>query len=244
MTDRRIAVVTGGSGGIGYACAEALVARDYDVVLTARRAEPLQEAADRLGARWQTADAADEHGFGAVIDSLERVDVLVHAAGILDGTFVRKDSAETFDRVIRANLRSAFVTTHAVLPKMPVGGRIILISSSASHRPQKGRAAYSASKAGLNAFADVLAQEVARDGINVHLLTPGPIDTAMLEDVTFPMHTLRSEDVAAAVAYLDTLHPSVVLPEIVLHAAEEGPLAPEPVLPQAYLRKTEKKVER
>ena len=244
MTSRRIAVVTGGSGGIGYACAEALVDRGYDVVLTARHAERLRAAAERLGARWHAADAADEVGFGELVGSLERVDVLVHAAGILAGTFVRKDTAETFDRVLRANLRSAFVTTNAVLPKMPVGGRIIFISSSASHRPQKGRAAYSASKAGLYAFADVLAQEVARDGFNVHLLTPGPIDTGMLDEVTFPMHTLRLEDVTAAVAYLDGLHPSVVLREIVIHAAEEGPLAPEPVLPQAYLEKTEKKVER
>lgn len=238
MTDaRRTAVVTGGSGGIGAACAEVLVRRGCDVLLTARREGPLRETAARIGARWRTADAADEHDVAAALDELERIDVLVHAAGILDGTFVRKESVQTFDEVLRANLRSTFVVTHLALPKMPVGGRIILVSSSAAHRPQKGRAAYSASKAAVNAFADVLAQEVARDGIHVNLLTPAPVDTAMLENVTFPMHTLRSADVAAAVAYLDGLDPSVVVPEIVLQAAEEGPLAPEPVLPAAYLKK-------
>lgn len=233
----KTAIVTGGSGGIGFACAEALVRRGYDVVLTSRRPEPLADAAGRLGARWVAADAADPDEFAAVVAACERIDVLVHAGGVLGGTFVRKDTIEEFDRVIRANLRSTFITTHAVLPKMPVGGRIILVSSSAAHRPQQGRAAYSASKAGMNAFARSLVQEVARDGIHVNLLTPAPVDTGMLEDVRFPMHTLRPKDVGDAVAYLDGLDPTVVVPEIVLEAMDQGPLAPEPVLPQAYLRK-------
>src|SRR3990170_33660 len=98
----RIALVTGGSGGIGFACAEALSGRGYDVVLTARRPEPLQAAADKIGARWIPADDAS---FASVVDQLDRIDLLVHAAGILAGTFVRKEKIETFDKVIRANLR-------------------------------------------------------------------------------------------------------------------------------------------
>jgi len=231
---RKVAVVTGGSGGIGVACAEALVARGYEVVLTARRAEPLRAAADKLGARWVAADSADEDEFATVVAELERVDLLVHAAGILAGTFVRKEEVETFDEVIRANLRSTFVTTAAVLPKMPVGARIIFISSTAGRRGMKGRAAYSASKAGMNAFAEALTDEVARDGINVNVLVVAPVDTGMLEKVTFPMHTLRAKDVADAVVFLDALDPSVVVPEMLLRAADEGPLAPDPVLPDAF----------
>jgi NAD(P)-dependent dehydrogenase (short-subunit alcohol dehydrogenase family) len=233
----RVAVVTGGSGGIGFASAAALVQRGYEVVLTARRPGPLEAAAKELGARWVAADAADEASFAAVVADLDEVHVLVHAAGILAGTFVRKEKVETFDEVIRANLRSTFVTTAAVLPKMPVGGRIIFISSSAANEPMRGLTAYSASKAGMNAFAAALAGEVARDGINVNVLTPAPVDTAMLERVTFPMHTLRSQDVADAVAYLDSLHPSVVMPEIVLRAADEGPLAPDPIVPEGSKEK-------
>jgi NAD(P)-dependent dehydrogenase (short-subunit alcohol dehydrogenase family) len=234
----KTAVVTGGSGGIGVACAEALVGRGYDVVLTARRPEPLRLAAERLGARWVAADAADEGSFAAVVADLDEVHVLVHAAGVLDGTFVRKESIETFDEVIRANLRSTFVTTAAVLPKMPVGGRIVFISSSAAKQPQRGRTAYSASKAGMNAFAEALAGEVARDGINVNVLVPAPVDTDMLDSVTFPMHTLRSKDVGDVVAFLDALDPSVVLPEVTFRAADEGPLAPEPVVPTAAQEKS------
>ena len=233
----RVAVVTGGSGSIGFACAEALVGRGYDVVLTARRPGPLQEAADKIGARAVAADSADEASFAAVVDAVDRIDLLVHAAGILGGTFVRKDTVESFDAVIRANLRSAFVVAHAALPKMDVGGRIVFISSSSAVMPMKGRSAYSASKAGMNAFARALADEVARDGINVNIVTPAPVETPMLEKVTFPMHTLRPKDVADAVVFVDSLDPSVVLPEIFMRAADEGPLAPEPIVPKAYQEK-------
>ena len=233
----RVALVTGGSGGIGFACAEALAGRGYDVVLTARRPEPLQAAAEKIGARWIPADSADDTSFATVVEQLDHIDLLVHAAGILAGTFVRKEKIETFDEVIRANLRSVFVVTSACLPKMGVGGRIIYISSSAGVLPMKGRTAYSASKAGMNAFARALADEVARDGINVNILTPAPVETPMIEKVTFPMHTLQSKDVADAVVFLDGLDPSVVVPEIFMRATDEGPLATDPILPEAYQEK-------
>lgn len=240
----KVAVVTGGSGGIGVACGRALRAAGYDVVLTARRRDPLREAAGALGARWVVADSADEEQFTAVVDAVDHVDFLVHAAGILDGTFVRKEDPATFDRVIRANLRSAFIATAALLPKMPQGGRIVFISSTAGLQGMKGRAAYSASKGGMNAFAQALAAEVARDGIAVHVIAPAPVDTPMLERVTFPMRTLRSSDVGDAVAFLDRLDPSVVLPEIVLRAADEGPAAPEPVVPEAARAKQARRDEK
>lgn len=231
------ALVTGGSGGIGLACAEALAARGYDLVLTSRRAGPLEAAARTIGARWVAADAADEASFAAVVAAVERIDLLVHAAGVLAGTFVRKETPATFDEVIRANLRSTYVVTHLALPKMGLGGRIVYVSSSSSVQPMRGRTAYSASKAGVNAFARALAGEVARDGINVHVVIPAPVETAMLEDVTFPMHALQPEDVADAVVFLDGLDPRVVLPEIFLRAHDEGPLAPQPTVPEGRSRR-------
>ncbi len=116
---------------------------------------------------------------------------------------------------------------------MAPGGRIIFLSSSSAHAPQPGKAGYSASKAGLNAFAGALAQEVERDGIAVHVVTPAPVATPMLDDVHFPMHALDAEQVAAAVTWLDTLDPSVVLPEVELRATRVGPFAPEPFIPEA-----------
>jgi NAD(P)-dependent dehydrogenase (short-subunit alcohol dehydrogenase family) len=229
----RVAIITGGSSGIGLACGRMLAERGYDIVLTARREGPLREAADAIGARWVAADSADEDAFAAVVAEAGRVDLLVHAAGVMAGTFVRKETAKDFDAVIRTNLRSAFVVASAALPVMPAGGRMIFLSSSSAHRPHPGKAAYSASKAGLNAFAAALAQEVDRDGIAVHVVTTGPVETPMLDDVHFPMLALRADDVAQTVAWLDQLPPNVQLPEVILSSVERGPFTPDPFVPEA-----------
>ena len=230
---RRVAIVTGGSSGIGLACGRLLMGAGYDVVLTARREGPLREAAEEMGARWAAGDSADEEGFALVVAEAGHVDLLVHAAGVMMGTFVRKESAATFDQVLRTNLRSAFVVSSVALPCMTAGGRIVFLSSSSAHAPQPGKAAYSASKAGLNAFAAALSREVDRDGIAVHVVTTGPVATPMLDDVHFPMRALEVDDVARAVVWLDQLPPSLVLPELVVDVAQRGPFAPEPFVPEA-----------
>jgi NAD(P)-dependent dehydrogenase (short-subunit alcohol dehydrogenase family) len=229
----KTAIVTGGSGGIGLAIAEGLVGRGYDVVITARGEDRLRAAAEKIGARYVAADGADEHQMAAVMAAVDEVHLLVHSAGILRGTFLRKLSLDDLDATLSANLRSAFVTTQAVLTKMPIGGRLIYIGSSASKEPMKGRTAYSASKAGLDAFASALRREVSRDGINVNVVIPAPVETEILEEVTFEMVALQASDVVDAVLFLDGLHPRVVIPEIYMYANPEGPLAPAPLLPPA-----------
>jgi NAD(P)-dependent dehydrogenase (short-subunit alcohol dehydrogenase family) len=229
----RVAVVTGGSSGIGREVGRQLAMAGYDVVLTARRPEPLREAAEAIGARWLVADSAAPEQIAAVVAEAGAIDLVVHAAGVMDGTFVRKESIERFEAVVRTNLTSAFVVAHGALPTMGPGGRFVFLSSSSSHAPQPGRSAYSASKAGLNAFAGALAREVERDGIAVHVVTTGPVATPMLDDVRFPMRTLGVEDVAAVVVWLDTLPSNAVLPEVELSSVDSGPFAPETFVPEA-----------
>ena len=233
----RTALVTGGSGGIGKACAAKLSELGYDVVLSARRVDPLRAAADEIGARYIAADASDPSGFAQAIGPLESIDLVVHAAGTLGGTYARKQTFEQWQTIISANLDSCFVLTAAVLPKMRPGSRLVFISSSAAHEPMMARTAYSASKAGMNAFARALALEVDRDGIAVHIVTPGPVETEMLQDVPFEMNAIAAADVADAVAWLDTVDPSVDLPEIRLHAVRRGPFAREPVVPDEVRRR-------
>ena len=234
--ERRTAVVSGGSSGIGREVGRQLAAAGYDVVLTARRPGPLQEAADDIGARWVAADAAVPEQWAEVVAEAGAIDLVVHAAGVMGGTFVRKESLDGFEAVLRANLTSAYVVAHGALPGMGPGGRFVFLSSSSSHAPQPGRSAYSASKAGLNAFARALAGEVERDGIAVHVVTTGPVATPMLEDVHFPMRTLGVGEVASAVVWLDTLPPNVALPEVDMSSVDGGPFAPEPFVPDAARR--------
>ncbi|CAM4255495.1 3-oxoacyl-[acyl-carrier-protein] reductase FabG [Mycobacterium basiliense] len=234
----RTALVTGGSGGIGKACAGKLCELDYDVVLVARREEPLREAAARLGARYMVADVADPIGFSTAMSQLDRIDLVVHAAGALGGTYARKQTFEQWRAIISANLDSCFVVTSAVLPRMGAGSRLVFISSSAAHEPMPARTAYSAAKAGMNAFARALALEVDRDGINVHVVTPGPVETDMLQKVPFEMFAIKVSDVAATVAWLDTVDPAVDLPEIRLSAVERGPFSRPAVVPDEARRRS------
>ena len=233
----RTALVTGGSGGIGKGCGRRLCELGYDVVLVARREGPLRAAAAEIGARHIVADASDPVAFSAAIGSLDTIDLVVHAAGTLGGTYARKQTFEQWRAIMSANLDSCFVVTSAVLPRMRAGSRLVFISSSAAHEPMPARTAYSASKAGVNAFARALALEVDRDGISVHLVTPGPVETEMLQDVPFEMIAIAVSDVAEAVAWLDTVDSGVDLPEIRLGAVQRGPFARPTVVPKEAQRR-------
>lgn len=235
----RTALITGGSGGIGRACGRRLVESGYDVVLAARREAPLRAAAEEMGARYVVADASDPSTFAPAVEVAGDIDLLVHASGILGGTYARKQTFEQWRATMSANLDSCFVVTSAALPHMKAGSRFVFVSSSAAHEPMRARTAYSAAKAGMNAFAGALAQEVDRDGINVHVVTPGPVETDMLQDVPFEMYAIRAVDVADAVAWLDTLDPSVDVPEIRLHAITRGPSARPPVVPLEVERRSD-----
>ena len=236
----RRALITGGSGGIGKACGRKLIELGYDVILTARREEPLRAAAEEMGARYVVADATEPEKFKPAVQAAAEIDLVVHAAGILGGTYARKQTFEQWRATMSANLDSCFVVTSAVLPRMNAGSRLVFISSSAAHEPMPARTAYSASKAGMNAFARALALEVDRDGISVHLVTPGPEATEMLQDVPFEMYAIAVSDVAEAVVWLDTVDPSVDLPEIRLSAVERGPFARPPVVPTEARRRAQR----
>jgi NAD(P)-dependent dehydrogenase (short-subunit alcohol dehydrogenase family) len=207
------------------------------VVLVARREEPLRAAAEQIGARHLVADASDPVGFDSAISALETIDLVVHAAGTLGGTYVRKQTFEQWRTIMSANLDSCFVVTSAALPRMRPGSRFVFISSSSAHEPMMARTAYSATKAGMNAFARALALEVDRDGIAVHIVTPGPVETEMLSDVPFEMYAIQVSDVAQAVAWLDTVDPAVDLPEIRLSAVQRGPFSRPPVVPTEVARR-------
>jgi NAD(P)-dependent dehydrogenase (short-subunit alcohol dehydrogenase family) len=229
MRAREVAIVTGGSGGIGRACAEALVGRGYDVVIAARGAAALKATAKVLECRSVAADCSVEEDVERLFTEAGPPKVLVHAAGGLEGTKVKDQSPAVFERMFRANLLSAYLVTHAALQTMAPGSRIFFISSVAGMKGLRGLSAYSASKAGLVALAQSVADEVEADGIGVHIVTPGPVRTAMIgPGQGFRQWPLECEDVGAVISWLDSLPPRVVVREIVMRSTSKGPFAPEP----------------
>jgi acetoacetyl-CoA reductase len=187
----RVALVTGGTGGIGTAIVRKLAAMGHKVATNYRdkaRATAWQEALRRDGVEVALAagDVADpgtaEAMVREVVDQIGPVDILVNNAGITrDGTF-HKMSALQWQEVINTNLNSCFNVTRPVIDGMRERkwGRIIQISSINGQKGQYGQANYAASKAGMHGFTISLAQENAKFGITVNTVSPGYVATEMV----------------------------------------------------------------
>jgi NAD(P)-dependent dehydrogenase (short-subunit alcohol dehydrogenase family) len=186
----QVALVTGGSKGIGYAIAEALASAGADVAITARSAQELDDAKGRLetaarGRRVTThaVDVRDHAGVhNAVAETVSAfggLDIVVNNAGVGRFVQVAEMSLAQWSDVIDTNLTGAFNVCHAAIPELRKrgGGYIVNISSLAGKNAFVGAAAYCASKAGLNQFGEVLMQEVRHDNIRVTTIAPGSVAT-------------------------------------------------------------------
>jgi NAD(P)-dependent dehydrogenase (short-subunit alcohol dehydrogenase family) len=188
---RPLAVVTGGSGGVGGAVVRELVGRGWDVVSWSRR---------------DGVDAADEAQVDGAAAALERWDALVNNAAVLVPRLVAEMTAAEWDETLRAGLRSAFLCSRAAFRRMGAGGAIVNVSSlsgvaGAEKFPRM--AAYVAAKSGLAGLTEALAVEGRPLGIRVNAVSPGAIATPMLELSGAPKEpALRPEEVARVIAWL------------------------------------------
>lgn len=194
----RVAVVTGGTRGIGAAIAIALKEAGYNVAATyGGNDDAAAKFKDETGIavfKWDVGDFdACEGGLAKIEADLGPVEVLVNNAGITrDGMFHRMDK-EHWGAVIKTNLDSVFNMTRCVIEGMRERGfgRIVTISSVNGQKGQMGQCNYSAAKAGVIGFSKALAQEVARKGITVNVVAPGYIGTEMVKAV--PEDVLKSK---------------------------------------------------
>jgi len=186
--ESRVILVTGGSRGIGLACAKRFQAAGNRVAVTWRTSPP--EAVDGpdgshrlLAVACDVTSAADvDRAFAQVEEAFGPVQVLVCAAGITDDTLLLRMSEERWDNVIQTNLTSVYRTAkRAVGPMVRARwGRIVLVSSVVAFMGSPGQSNYGASKAALVGFARSLAREVASRNITVNVVTPGVVSTDMI----------------------------------------------------------------
>jgi len=216
----RTALVTGASGGIGTAIAQALAERGARVALSGTRVEPLDALAQTLaGAVVLPCDLADAGAVDALVpravEALGTLDILVNNAGVTRDNLAMRMKDDEWDTVIRVNLEAAFRLCRAACKPMMRArfGRIVSISSVVGVTGNPGQVNYAASKAGLIGMSKALAQEVASRGITVNCVAPGFIASPMTEALADMQKTAlmtripagrlgAAADVAAAVVYL------------------------------------------
>jgi 3-oxoacyl-[acyl-carrier protein] reductase len=225
VTTARTAFVTGGSRGIGRACAVALAQGGHRVAFCyasdvdgAKETQAAVEAAgsEALGVQASVDDTDDvDRAFTTIEEAFGPVELLVNNAGITADGLVARMSDEQWDSVLRTNLTGAFHTIRRATPKMMRArfGRIVNVSSVSGQAGQPGQANYAAAKAGLVGLSRSVARELAPRGITCNIVAPGPIVTAMTDALpddwrawataTVPLGRLGSpEEVGAVVAFL------------------------------------------
>jgi 3-oxoacyl-[acyl-carrier protein] reductase len=223
ILDQKIALITGGSRGIGAAIVKRLAREGANVALTysnsPERAREVVAAAEALGVK-AIAIQADSANTEAVTAAVERtvvefggLDILVNNAGVLAVAPLEEFKLEDFDRTVAVNIRAVFVATQAAARHMKDGGRIINIGSTNAERmPFAGGGVYAMSKSALQGLAQGLARDLGPRGITINNVQPGPVNTEMNpEDGAFAEMLKKinamprygtAEEIAGMVAYL------------------------------------------
>jgi NAD(P)-dependent dehydrogenase (short-subunit alcohol dehydrogenase family) len=226
----KVAVITGGSSGIGYAVAKALVREGCSVVITGRKEEKLNAAAAELSALTkdnakvvgQVCDLRELYSVDAMFDMVQtrfgRVDILFNNAGISQApTSVEETSVEMWREMVDINLNGVFLCTRAALPLMSRGGTILNNLSAAAKQTFPKFAAYTAAKTGAYGFTLSLRDELMPRGIRVTALMPGATSTDLWEQImpgTSREGMMDINTIAEAVLYTVLLPPNANVSEL------------------------------
>lgn len=177
----KVAVVTGGNSGIGYATAQYFKEAGANVVITGRSAERVATAASDLGIKGIVADVTDLSAIDSLVAQVKsvfgKIDILFVNAGVFNPAPVGQISEEMFDMQIGINFKGAVFTTEKFLPIINDGGSIINLSSINAYTGMPNTAIYAASKAALNSYTRTASTELASRKIRVNSVNPGPTYT-------------------------------------------------------------------
>lgn len=228
----KTAAITGAASGIGLACARELIAQGASVVLVDRDAEALRRAVADLGDKAHplsidlTDRASVDSMLPAIVERVGPLDIFHANAGSYVGGEVVEGDPDAWDRMLDLNINAAFRSVHAVLPHMVERrtGDIIMTSSISGLVPVVWEPIYTASKHAVQAFVHTVRRQVARHGIRVGAVAPGPVVTGLIAD--WPQEKLdaaraagdlmEASEVAAAVAFMLTRPRNVTIRDLVI----------------------------
>ncbi|WP_221391938.1 glucose 1-dehydrogenase [Dyadobacter sp. NIV53] len=222
--ENKLALITGGNSGFGYATAKEFIAQGAKVIITGRRKDAIEKAAQKIGAIAFVADQANLDDTELLSREIEKrfgkLDILFINAGITGSLGpIEKASVENFDNVMNINFRGAYFTLSKFIPLLNNGASVVVLSSIVASTYKPDTSIYQASKAALNSITKTAAAELAHRKIRVNLVSPGPHKTDVMKKAglneselngiterlinAIPLKEMGNpEDVAKLVAYL------------------------------------------
>lgn len=230
----KIAVITGGSSGIGLATAQTFIKEGAKVVITGRKQETINEALAILGesatgVRGDVANLADLDAlFATVKEKFGAIDVLFVNAGVAFFAPLEASSEEFYDQIMNVNVKGAYFTVQKAAPLLKDGASVVLTTSVANQTGMENASVYSATKAALRSLARTLSAELIGRGIRVNAVSPGPIETPIFSKTGMPQEALdefgsaiirqipmkrmgQADEVANAVLFLSSADSSYIL---------------------------------
>lgn len=232
--DGKIAVITGGSSGIGLATAQTFIKEGAKVIITGRKQETIDEALtilgeNAIGVRGDVAKLADlDTLFATVKEKFGGIDVLFVNAGVAFFAPLEASSEEFYDQIMNVNVKGAYFTVQKALPLLRDGASVVLTTSVVNQIGMENASVYSATKAALRSLARTLSAELVGRGIRVNAVSPGPIETPIFSKTGMPQEALdefgsaiiqqipmkrmgKADEVANAVLFLSSADSSFIL---------------------------------
>jgi len=236
MSDKKLAVITGASSGIGAATARALSRSGFDVLLGARRTDRLRAVAESIGARFQQLDVTDPDSVGAFVDSIDKLDLLVNnAGGALGVDRIETASDERWRTMWEVNFLGVARMTRSLLPALLASGEghIVNVGSIAGFETYPGGAGYTGAKHAVRALTKTLRLELVGKPVRVTEICPGLVETEFsmvrfsqdaekAAAVYKGMTPLTSDDVADCIVWAATRPAHVNIDEIVVRPRDQA----------------------
>lgn len=223
----KVAVITGGNSGIGYATAKVLNEKGAKVIITGRRKEAIEKAASELNITGLMADQSNlsdiDRLVAEVSEQFGKVDVLLINAGITKFASIELITETMFDEIMNVNFKGAYFTLSKFIPILNDNASVVLLSSTSATISPQSASVYAASKAALNAVMKIAALELASRKIRVNAVSPGPIATEIMNKLgldnnveeqiikSIPLSRLgKADEVANLITYLSSDNASFI----------------------------------